>query len=192
LPYTGFEKAADNPVEKLFWGRLPVVQCSSAFYYTSPSVMHQLVRQVKYRGDQSLCYWLGTLMAGRLLQSGRFIPPDVIVPLPLHFTRKMRRGFNQSEVLSKGIAAGLNLPVRTDLVIRSSETATQTRKGRTGRWQNMEGRFELTAAHSPPHSVLLIDDVITTGATLEACGRTLLKIPGLQLSVATLCFADGS
>ena len=114
-----------------------------------------------------------------------------MVPLPLFPSKERKRGYNQATVLCEGMSEVLQKPVLKDAVIRSTFTETQTKKNRVERWQNIEGRFEiansvlLTNKH-----VLLVDDVVTTGATLESCGRVLLDAPGVELSIATLCFSS--
>ena len=188
MPETNFELHANNPVEKRFWGRLPLLSASAQYYFTRESLMHQLVHQFKYRGNKELGLQLGRMMGDNLNRSGRF-KVDALIPLPLFASKEKRRGFNQSIVLCEGIAEFLNVRVLKDVIIRSQYTDTQTKKGRIERWQNMEGKFVLVNqdAISNRH-VLLVDDVVTTGATLEACGSELLKASNSQLSIATLCY----
>lgn len=190
LPGTHFERYANNPVEKKFWGRLPLRAAMAFYYFTRESLIQHLVHQFKYKGNKDLGLHLGQLMGASLKQSGRFIA-DALVPLPLFASREKRRGFNQSELLCQGIAAHLNIPVLNNVINRSRHTETQTHKGRIERWKNIEGKFVL----SDPESIagkhlLLVDDVITTGATLEACGSELLKAGNVELSVACLCYSS--
>lgn len=193
LPKTFYAGHDDNPVEQLFWGRLPIEQAAAHFYFTKESTMQHLVHQFKYYGHQELGRYLGRLMAYDLIVSHRFSDIDALVPLPLHPLKERKRGFNQATVLCKGMAEVLDKPVLKDVVVRSEFTETQTRKSRVERWQNMQGKFQLvnTAAAEGKH-LLLVDDVVTTGATLEACGNVLLQVPGLRLSLATLCTASGN
>lgn len=151
--------------------------------------MQHLLHRAKYKGDKELCIYLGTLMGGQLAQSNWIQTIDALVPLPLFAEREKARGYNQSYLLCKGISEVINKPVLPNVVIRSSATESQTRKNRVQRWQNMEGRFALTSNETEGKHLLLVDDVMTTGATLEACGRTLLQVPGTNLSIATLCFS---
>lgn len=190
LPQTDFHLFADNPMEKHFWGRLPVVNGTSQFYYTKESMMQKLMHEFKYRGNKELGLYLGRLL-GRSLQESRFNDIEALVPLPLFPSKEKKRGFNQSQVLCEGITEILSIPVLNDVIVRIADTETQTKKNRVERWQNMEGKFELIDPQSVKgRHVLLIDDVITTGATLEACGRELIKAEGLRLSIATLCFSS--
>ncbi|HEU4472260.1 MAG TPA: phosphoribosyltransferase family protein [Flavisolibacter sp.] len=189
LPLTGFHLHADNPVEKMFWGRLPLTAACAQYYFTKRSLMQGLLHQLKYRGNRDAGLYLGRLMGYSLLASSRFCTADLLLPMPLFRAREKRRGYNQAEVICRGISEVMQKPVRADIVIRSTGTDSQTKKGRIARWQNMEGRFELTGAAAIEHKqVLLVDDVITTGASLEALGRTLLPVEGIRLSIAALCF----
>ncbi|MDP4263425.1 MAG: phosphoribosyltransferase family protein [Bacteroidota bacterium] len=192
LPETNFERYPNNPVEKKFWGRLPLSAAAAQYYFTGESLIQRLMHQFKYRGNRDLGLQLGRMMGDSLGRSGRFTI-DALIPLPLFASKEKRRGFNQAAVLCEGIAGILGVPVLKDVVRRSQHTDTQTKKGRIDRWLNMEGKFilEQAAGISGKH-VMLVDDVITTGATLEACGAELLKAPDIQLSIATLCYASRS
>jgi ComF family protein len=189
LPETHFELHTGNPVEKKFWGRLPVKAATAQYYFTRESLVQQLVHHFKYQGNKELGLQLGQLMGDALKRSGRF-RPDALIPLPLFPVKERKRGFNQSDLLCQGIAGCLHIPVLKHVVTRPQHTETQTRKGRIERWKNMEGKFVLAdpAAIAGRH-VLLVDDVITTGATLESCGTALLEAENTEVSVACLCYA---
>jgi len=190
LPATGFAAYADNPVTKLFTGRLPVEQATAQYYFTKKSLMQQLLHDFKYRGNKELGYYLGELMGKDIQQSELYTTVDAIVPLPLFTAKEKQRGYNQAEIVCKGIANEWHIPVVKNAVIRKEYTESQTRKSRVQRWQNMEDRFELIDEKNiAGKHILLVDDVITTGATLEACGRAILKAKDVRLSIATLCFA---
>ncbi len=191
LPQTNFHLHGNNPIEKLFWGRLPVTYATAQYYFTKESMMQHLIQQFKYRANKELGLYLGKLIGNSLMQSNRFLSIDALVPLPLHEAKERRRGFNQATILCNGIAEVMGKPVLKNAVIRNTPTESQTKKNRVERWQNMDRRFELVNENqiSGKH-VLLVDDVVTTGATLEACGRELLKAHNIQLSIATLCFSS--
>lgn len=192
LPKTDFHLYKDNPAEKIFWGRLPVVNATAHYYFTKKSMMQQLLHDFKYRGNKELGFFLGTLMGQDIRQSPLFQSIDAIVPLPLFESKERQRGYNQAEVLGKGIGSEMDLPVLKNAIARKQYTESQTRKNRVERWQNMEDRFVLTDEKNiAGKHILLVDDVVTTGATLEACGRELLKAANTQLSIATLCFSLG-
>jgi ComF family protein len=190
LPETNFHLHANNPVEKIFWGRLPVVSATAQFYFTKESLMQHLMHQLKYRGNKELGKQLGRLMGYDLKKATRFDKADYLIPLPLFAPKERRRGFNQATILCEGIAEVMNTQIALDVIVRTQYTETQTKKGRIERWQNMEGKFELIKPGKIQNkNILLIDDVITTGATLEACANELLQA-GPNLSIATLCFAS--
>lgn len=171
LPSTSFHLHSNNPIEKIFWGRLPVAAATAQYYFTKESLMQRLMHQFKYRGNKELGIYLGVMMGNQLAESNRFSFIDAIIPLPLYKSKERKRGFNQAALLCEGIGEVLKRPVLKDVIVRTAPTESQTKKSRVERWQNMKGRFELInePAIRDKH-VLLIDDVVTTGATLEACG----------------------
>jgi len=191
LPQTRFHMHANNPVEKIFWGRLPLASVSSHYYFSKDSLLQHLMHEFKYNGKKELGEFFGRQMGNSFLQSNRFRFIDALVPLPL-FRRKERiRGYNQATVLCDGIATAMNLPVLKKVIRRNEHTETQTHKGRIERWKNMEGKFSIIDEKAIENRhILLVDDVITTGATLEACGIELLKAAGVQLSIATLAYTS--
>ena len=191
LPYTGFESIADNPVEKIFWGRIPVQHAASLFYFTKDSTIERLLYQLKYRGRKEVGIYCGRLMGLALKKSGFFRGIEVIIPLPLFRKKEHQRGFNQASVIAEGIAEVLGISVCGDIIERVEATETQTHKNRIERWKNMQGRFLLKAPSSIENKrVLLIDDVITTGATLESCAQEILKSTKVQLSILTLAYSS--
>ena len=189
MPETNFERHPNNPIEKKFWGRIPLVAATAQYYFTRESLLQQLMHQFKYRGNKNLGFQLGKMMGHSVKQSGRF-RIDALIPLPLFESKEKRRGFNQSTILCEGMADELRIPILKNAIIRSTHTDTQTKKSRIDRWLNMEGRFVLNdhSAITGKH-LLLVDDVVTTGATLEACGTELLTATDTCLSIATLCYA---
>lgn len=190
MPETNFEIHPNNPVEKKFWGRLQLVGATAQYYFTKESLIQHLMHQFKYKNNKDLGFQLGRMMGESLKRSGRF-DVDALIPLPLFPAKEKRRGYNQATILCQGMAEHINVPVLNDVIIRPQFTETQTKKGRIERWQNMEGKFILKDPASICNKhILLIDDVVTTGATLEACGTELLKAENIRLSVATLCYAS--
>lgn len=191
LPITNFHLHSNNPVEKVFWGRLPLVCASSYLYFTKGSILQQLMHAFKYKGKKEIGLYFGRCMGTTFIQSNRFNQIDALIPLPLHPKKERVRGYNQATILCEGIAEIFKVPVLKDIIARRTATQTQTHKNRIHRWQNIEGKFLLSNPEiiSGKH-VLLIDDVVTTGATLESCGRQLIDIPGLRLSIATLAYTS--
>lgn len=189
LPATNFFDQPGNPVEQVFYGRIDVVNAGAAYYFTKESLMQNIIVQLKYRGNREIGIFLGKFMGNLLLSSPRFAGIDALVPLPLNPLREKRRGYNQATALCNGIASVLNKPVIDKNVYRTVYTETQTHKDRISRWENMDGIF---AIRNPSllegKHILLVDDVVTTGATLEACGAEILNINGTALSIATLAY----
>ena len=190
MPETNFELHPNNPVEKTFWGRLPLTGATAQFYFTKESLMQHLMHQFKYKGNKELGMQLGKIMGEQIKKSARF-EADALVPLPLFAAKEKRRGYNQAAILCEGMAEAMNLTVLDKIISRPRHTETQTKKGRIERWKNMEGKFILSDADAIKNMhLLLVDDVVTTGATLEACGNELLKAENVRLSIATLCIAS--
>ena len=191
LPVTGFEKQPNNLVADLFTGRIPVQMATGFLFFGKESLVQHLIHRVKYKGNRELGILLGNMIGKAMLDAGWQDFIDVVVPLPLNNKKQAKRGFNQAELLAKGISEIMNLPMEPVAVIRSKYTETQTKKSREQRWQNVAEVFDLLDNHALDNKhVLLVDDVVTTGATLEACGQVLLQTPGLKLSIATLAFAS--
>lgn len=182
----------DNPVEKALWGRLICNAAMSQYYFSKDSVLQKLIHQFKYRANKDLAVYLGKSIGESLKESYRFKNIDAIIPLPLFPDKERKRGYNQSAVLSEGIAAVMNVPVIYNVIHRIRYTETQTHKTRMERWQNVEGVF-ITRNYNDLHNknLLLVDDFITTGATIEACGNAIMEdIPGAKLNIATLAYAS--
>ena len=191
LPLTNFEKQPDNMVADLFTGRISVQLATAFLFFGKESLVQHLIHRFKYKANLDLGVLLGKMMGKSMLEAGWQDAIDVIVPLPLNKKKQAKRGFNQAEILAKGIGEAMNKPVEPVAVIRSKFTETQTRKSRADRWQNVAEVFDLLDNHTLDNKhVLLVDDVVTTGATLEACGQVLLQTPGLKLSIATFAFAS--
>ena len=189
LPHTNFAMHANNPIEKRFWGRMAITSATSEFYFSKSSPVQNLIHEFKYNGNKSVGYFLGTLMGKSILNSNRF-PVDAMIPLPLFEKKEKRRGYNQAEVLCNGIAEIINVPVIKNNVTRIVHIETQTKKGRLERWKNVEQTFVVSNPEClEGKHLLLVDDVITTGATLEACGSEILKVKDVLLSIATLATA---
>jgi len=190
LPRTRFEyHPTDNAVSALLWGRCKV-DCSYAlFYYRKGERVQQLLHSIKYKGNKQLGVSLGREIGKSISDSNRIF--DVIIPVPLHPLKEQKRGFNQSEVIAQGIQEILKLPINTSTIKRAVHTSTQTRKGRFERWKNVEHIFKLSDSQSLiGKHILVVDDVITTGSTMEACINTLANIENTSISLATVACAS--
>jgi len=191
LPLTKFEHYQNNPLEKIFFGRVDIRHAMSLIYFTKDSFIQNLLHQFKYQGKKEIGQSFGQMMGKAIIQSNRFQEIEAVVPLPLFPAKEKKRGYNQSTVLSEAIVDQLKLPLVKDAIIRNVATETQTHKTRIERWSNIEGKFELKNHEALINKhILLVDDVVTTGATLEACATELLKIPSVEVSIATMAFAN--
>jgi ComF family protein len=191
LPHTHFASTANNPIEKKFWGRLPITAAHSEFYFSKGTLMQHLIHQLKYKGNTDIGFYLGQLMGKNLLSSGRFKSIDGLIPLPLFVDKEHKRGYNQATIICNGIADVMKIKVEDKLVIRQHFTQTQTRINRNERWDNVAQSFATINPTALQHKHwLLVDDVVTTGATLEACGKVILNTPNATLSIAALAMAD--
>ena len=191
LPHTGFANFDNNPVEKIFAGRIPILAAHSEFYFTKNSIIQLLMHELKYRGNIQMGLYLGALLGESLLKSERFKTFDYLIPLPMHPQKEFKRGYNQAEIICKGISESTNIPLLAKTVLRKKQTETQTRKHRTERWDNVFDSFNIEEPESLYNKkIILVDDVITTGATLEACGNNILKIQGASIGIAALAYAS--
>jgi ComF family protein len=186
LPDTGYFRYEDNPVQRRLAGRLLVQHAGSTFHFTTRSIMQNIVYAMKYRGNNEAGIFLGKQTGKALLQTEWYKDIDVIVPLPLNKRKLQQRGYNQAALIADGIANIIGKPIVNNVAIRKVYTETQTHKGRISRWQSMEFVFTVDNAETLYNKhVLLVDDIITTGATLEACGQHITALPGTKLSIAT-------
>jgi ComF family protein len=190
MPRTNFHLDADNPMAQLFWGRVKVENAAAMYYFEKGSKCRKILHQIKYRGRKELARYIGTIYATELVRSGRFCDIDVILPVPLHPSRLKKRGFNQSEWFAQGLAEIMDKPLPGELLVRVLGAETQTGKTRIERWENVRDNFRLSHPEMIENKhALLVDDVVTTGATLEACALVLLAHPGVRVSILTLAYA---
>lgn len=191
LSETEYDVADQNKLEKIFWGRIPLQTAISLYPLKKGSSLQKILHQAKYHHCPTIGIFLGKLAGKKLTYHPILQDIDALIPLPLHPSKQRKRGYNQAEKICQGISMTTGIPVWNNLVIRNQSTETQTRKDRGERWENMSGKFSLRH-HKAAHNkhLLLIDDVITTGATLEACGQSLLQIPNSRLSFFTLAHTE--
>lgn len=192
LPETGFIQAANNPVEKLFHGRLSIEAAAAFYFFSKDSILQQLIHALKYEQRQEVGLYLGRIMGHALLKSPLFADSTVLIPLPMHPSKEKQRGYNQATVIAKGIASVTGWSLCEHAVQKTTCTSSQTKKGRLERWENIRDSFSVNNPHPLAHQhVLLIDDVVTTGATLEACGSAILTANPASLRIATLAWSTG-
>ena len=187
LPRTGYELVDDNPVSRMFWGRVFLERAASVFYYRKGELLQKLLHRLKYKGGRQLGHVLGKQAGNILFQSGFTASVDVLMPVPLHEKKYRQRGYNQSELIAQGISEAVKIPVVAHKLIRTVYTESQTKKGRFERWENVSSVFALKdAGQLDGKHVLLVDDVVTTGATLEACVSALKSNADIKVSIATI------
>lgn len=190
LPKTHFASYTANPVAEIFIGRANIVYGNAFCHFDKGGKVQYLLHRLKYRGRKEIGYRLGFLFGSELVRTIEFSEIDAILPVPLHKKKQRKRGYNQSIEICRGISEAMNKPMITENLVRKKHTSSQTSKGRFDRWQNVSGIFDVKNSNSlKGKHLLLVDDVITTGATLESCCEELLKISGVKVSVAALAQA---
>lgn len=188
LPRTDHgQNAYENEMAKLFWGQIPIERAAAFFYYESHAETANIIYQLKYNNHPEIGPTMGRMVARELYGCHFFDDIDGIVPVPLTKKRFHQRGYNQSEEIAKGIQEITGLPIFTDLVKRTIFQGSQTQKNRWARQENVEHVFALN--NQPPTEakhLLVVDDVVTTGATMIACAKELLKAEGVRISLLSL------
>jgi ComF family protein len=188
LPQTRYHLQPGNAMEKIFWGRLPIQHAFAFLQFKKGNSVQKLLHEIKYKNNRELAQFMGSYY-GSILQRAE-IKPDAIVPIPLHKSKLLQRGYNQSDLIAHGMAESLNAVVITNGIKRLKATETQTRKSRFARWENVDDVFEVVDKDVfVGKHILLVDDVITTGSTIEACGKALLATASCTLSVASIAVA---
>jgi len=190
LPKTNYHLNIDNPVNQLFWGKVKINSATSYFFFKKGSKFRKLIHKFKYSGKKEIGFELGKKFGNQLAESVYFKDIDIIIPVPLHPDKLKKRGYNQSNWLAKGISKTMNKLIDNHSLCRKVFTDTQTKKNRHERWENVKSAFEIIDSESLKNKhILLIDDVVTTGATLEACASIILEIENTKVSIATIAMA---
>ncbi len=189
LPVTGFANDVSNAVFELFWGRTHIEFASAYLYFHKGNSAQKLMHRFKYKGIKPIGHKLGFWYGKEILESSLYQDIDVIIPVPLHPKKLRQRGFNQSDIIATGISEAINIPIDTITLSREMYSETQTRKARFERWQNVKEIFSSEKENLKDKHILLVDDTVTTGATLEACANSLLQIEGVRVSIATIAVA---
>lgn len=191
LPFTQFHNDPANRVARQFWGRIEILQAGAFLYFQKGTRVQNLLHQLKYNKRSGTGQRLGELYGFELRESLSFIKPDIIIPVPLHPKKLKKRGYNQSSSIAQGMAKILEIPISEDNLFRTLATETQTKKSRFARYENMQDAFDLRDAEAlTGKHILLVDDVITTGATLEACVLQMQKKVDLKISLSALAYAE--
>ncbi len=191
LPYTNFHQQTDHVVARQFWGKINLESSYALFYFAKGGKVQRLMHHLKYKNKPQIGNLLGEIAGRQLISNDKFKTVDIIIPVPLHHSRMRKRGYNQSERFASGLAQKLSAIVSVNNLVRTRATETQTQKSRFSRFENVKSVFavnnpeELKGKH-----ILLVDDIMTTGSTLESCGNILLEIEGVKLSIATIAYAE--
>lgn len=188
LPRTRFHNNPDNEVARLFWGRVLLCNATSFIFFNKDSIYRKILHELKYKDQRAVGQEMGRLF-GLELRDTPFSQTDIIIPVPLHPAKQRKRGYNQSELIAEGVSQVLNIPVRNNLITRKMRTSTQTRKNRFDRWLNVKDTFQVQDVEALNNKhILLVDDVITTGATIEACAGSILATCNVSVSVISLAY----
>jgi ComF family protein len=190
LPKTNYHLNVENQVTDRFAGKIPLAKATSYLYYNKGGTGQIIVAEIKYRGNQSLGQWIGAYLAKELASTDFFRDIDYLIPVPLHPSKEKKRGFNQAERIAEGIARITKIPLETKNIYRNKANATQTKKSVYERWKNTFNLFEVNDIEMfRGKHLLLIDDVLTTGSTLEAVAQSVLPIENIKISILTLTIA---
>lgn len=186
LPRTRYLSYSENPVARLFWGRVYIEYATALFQFEKGSRFQRLIHELKYRNRQDIGRELGRLL-GTELKGSPFAAADIILPVPLHQKKYRQRGYNQCDPIAQGLSDGLGIPWHPSCLARPSVSLTQTSRTRMDRWSNVDGIFEVKdPGNLCGKHIILVDDVVTTGATLDACASAILSLENVRVSIATL------
>ena len=189
MPLTNFAKRKDNPIKLLFENVLPVESAAAMFWFVGGTEWQRIIHNFKYHGRWFFAQKMGEWLGEELLDSGNFDDIDLIVPIPLHYRRRLRRGYNQSEQLALGVGRKMGVECDFRSVRRRHYNDSQTSKSRSERWDNVEEIFDVRRAERlRGKHILLLDDVLTTGATMASCASAIVKAceGNVRISIASL------
>ncbi len=190
LPKASIQDKVNNAIEVVFWGRADINAAAAYYKYTKGGKVQHLIHQMKYKGFREVGVYVGVVFGKELQKSSRFEDIDVIVPVPLHYSKLRKRGFNQSELFARGLAKSMKAKMIDDNLYRKIASSTQTKKSRWERYKNVNDIFGIRdVSLFENKKLLLVDDVITTGSTIEACASILNQIEGVEVSVAAMASA---
>jgi ComF family protein len=191
MPLTQHHLNPENDAYKKFYGRIPVEHVSALVYFHKKGIVQELIHSLKYRGQEAIGTVLGEWYAEELKNIPVLSTVDTIIPVPLHPKKLRERGYNQVTEFGNALAKSLQIPISNSILFRQVYSKTQSQKNRLGRTEGIDTIFDVSFDEKDHNKhFLLIDDVITTGATLEVCAKALLKIPGTKISIVCMAMAD--
>ena len=187
LPLTEYTFNAENPVDRIFYGRINISKASAFLFFTDQGIVKNLIHYLKYKNQEQIGYFLGEWYGLTLKNNNYLRDIDYVIPVPLHPKKRRKRGYNQVSLFAKTVATHLNAQYLENVLIKTANTRTQTNKTRLLRWHNKQALYLLTDHKLLRNKkVLLLDDVITTGATMEACAIALSEAPGIEIYLASM------
>lgn len=190
MPRTNFESIPVNPIYKLFAGKIPLLGATSGYQFTKGGIVQNAMHELKYRGNQEVGEEMGKLLGLVIKEHEPFNQVDGLIPVPLHKKKLRKRGYNQCDSICRGLSETMEVPVIGDVLVRAEFSESQTRKGRYDRFLNVDSKFAIqNESLITNKTLLLVDDVVTTGSTLEACANTLLLVNGTEVCIATIACA---
>ena len=190
LPVTNFHFNADDSVKRVFYGRVPLEQATALLRFQKKGLTQMLLHNLKYKGFEEIGLFLGNWLGYELKEMEPYSNIDLVIPVPLHKNKLRKRGYNQVTLFAKQLAKHLNAEFINDVLIKTTNTSSQVNKNRISRWFSNAEIFQAINTHKIANKhVLLVDDIITTGATLEACSNILLNTKNVKISIATMAIA---
>lgn len=190
LPFTDHFEIRENRVATHFWGRFPIKDAAGLLYFKRSGIVQNLLHDLKYKQNKNVGVTLGKITGEKILSSPFFRDIDLVIPVPLHPAKEFLRGYNQSYIFSMGISSVIRVPVYKDILEKNKKNESQTGKNRSERLQNVDDVYVLKKIESlKGKNILLVDDVITTGSTLEACMSALKCGQPESISIVTLACA---
>jgi ComF family protein len=191
MPLTQYHLDPKNEAVKKFYGKVEIEYVSAFLYFNKKGIVQELIHNLKYKGLEEIGTVLGNWYVEDLKELNLETPFDVIIPVPLHKRKFRERGYNQVTTFGKALAFGLKIEYNDSILYRKKYSKTQSKKNLLGRSENIENIFDVMSTEENQNKhFLIIDDVLTTGATLEACSRALLKIPGTKISIVCMAMAN--
>ncbi len=191
IPKTKYHTSPNNPIYELFIGRVNIQAATALMFFSKGSIYNNMIQNLKYKGKKKIGYEMGLILANEIKDTHPYNKVDIILPIPLHKNREKKRGYNQSEWIAKGLSEILKIPIDTLSIYRNVNTKTQTKKTKEERWDNVESIFSIKKTDNLVNKhILIVDDIITTGSTIESCSHTVLSIPNTKVSIVTIGVAS--